>query len=54
MATGVFGLFAQNLVVEDHKVGRAIAIIRHRQEKERSVKGQVLKEEAVQITFAKV
>ena len=54
MATGVFGLFAQSLVEEDYKVEHAIAIIPHPQEKERTVKAQVLKEEVVQITFAKL
>ena len=54
MATGVSGLFAQGLVEEDYKVEHEIAIIHHRQRKEGTVKGQVLKHEVVQITSAKV
>ena len=54
MATGVFGLFAQNLAEEDYKVEREIAIIHHRQRKEKTVKGQGLKHEVAQMTSAKV
>ena len=54
MATGVSGLFAQGLAEEDYKAEHEIAIIHHRQRKEGTVKGQVLKHEVVQITSAKV
>ena len=54
MATGVFGLLTQNLAEEDHKVEHEIAIIPHRQEKERTARDQVLKEEVVQMTSAMV
>ena len=54
MATGVFGLLAQNLAEEDHKEEHGIAIIPHRQEKERTARDQVLKEEVVQMISAKV
>ena len=54
MATGVFGLLAQNLAEEDYKVEHEIAIIPHRQKKERTARDQVLKEEVVQMTSAMV
>ena len=54
MANGVSGLFAQGLAEEDYKVEHEIAIIHHRQRKEGTAKGQVLKHEVVQITSAKV
>ena len=54
MATGVFGLLAQNLEEEDNKVEHEIAIIPHRLEKERTARDQVLKEEVVQMTSAMV
>ena len=54
MATGVFGMFAQNLVEEDYKVECEIAIIPHRQRQEETARGQVLKQDVVQIASAKV
>ena len=53
MAAGAIGLFARTLVKEDYKVEHATAIIPRHQEKERTAKGQELKKEVVQMTFAK-
>ena len=54
MATGVFGLFAQNLVEEDYKAEHEIAIIHRLQRKEKTVRVQALKHEVAQMTSAKV
>ena len=54
MATGVFGLFAQNLAEEDYRVEHETAIIPHHQRKEKTVRGQVLRHEVVQIATVKV
>ena len=54
MAIWVFGLFAQGLAEEDYKAEHEVTIIHHRQRKEGTMNGQVLKHEVVQITSAKV
>ena len=54
MATGVFGLFAQNLVEEDYEAEHEIAIIHRLQRKEKTVRVQALKYEVAQMTSAKV